>query len=154
MTYHHNPALPWRNPENVPLSQIPDGWRLMLPGDEGWPKNACRLWDETDVCFYEDTECDGETTDDWTYIVPSTAPLPEEFLTVEPEAKPGVTVDNSELRDRFAGLALNGMLAHHGRYWQSSGGTCDNLSGLTPDEAAARSIEYADALLRALEARP
>lgn len=98
MKYHHNPALPWRNPESVPLDKIPEGWRLMLPGDGTIAERNCRLWSKGRKEFFPE-ETINPVESGWTYIIPSTVPLPEEFHDVTPEAKPVVT----ELRDWLAG---------------------------------------------------
>lgn len=54
-------------------------------------------------------------------------------------------------RTWLAGMAMQGLLSFHGRYWQSTCGTQDHLTGLLPDEGARRAIEFADALIAQLE---
>lgn len=145
MKYEHNPALPWRNPENVPLSQIPEGWRLMLPGDEGWPTNRCRFWLTDDFSTGENYAAKHP---ELCCIIPASVPLPEEFRgepQAIPSAEPPKHAAPSELRDWFAGQALMGVEATWEGDWQ-------NETWCT--EAAQHCYQMADAMLKAREAKP
>lgn len=157
MKYEHDPRLPWRNPENAPLDKIPDGWRLMLPGDEGAPRNPCRLW--FDRYFDDDVSCEG-TGPNITYIIPATVPLPEEFWEVEAKPEqpvindggPAFPTDNERqsgpstyhyagmtLRDWFAGQALTGLVFHN------------DFGTVSDSDIAKGAYSYADAMLKQRE---
>lgn len=64
----------WHNPENVPASKVPKGWRFLKPHERGEFPGKCRIW------------CDGEFSDDmWDgtdtvsiYIVPEKCGIPKQ----------------------------------------------------------------------------
>lgn len=66
------------NPENVPQSAVPSGWRFMLKSELGkLPKGTlCRLWYQEASVFFPGTHFDGKVKT-WTYIVPDESSKPE-----------------------------------------------------------------------------
>lgn len=69
----------WHNPENVPADKIPDGWRFMVPEEvDGRHKGKCRVWANHSEEFRgteRQYDCSGDEKR-WTYIVPSSIPIP------------------------------------------------------------------------------
>jgi hypothetical protein len=63
------------NPENIPKSAIPEGWRFLETTDLPINRTPCRVWYE----FFEEFSCEDTSSGDnpfWTYIVPKEAPEP------------------------------------------------------------------------------
>lgn len=62
------------NPENVPLSKVPEGWRLLTDEDR-IDEKRCRLWNQTTETFPGPANCYGANPH-FTYIIQKETPDP------------------------------------------------------------------------------